>query len=688
MRDDHFLETITGKVKPLNIAVYDIESKSGDTQEPGFTRPFMVGFYDGLTKKIFRNAPHLAQQPWETRHIEDGGCIDKVMRHLLSPKYLKTNIYAHNGGSFDHLFILAWLARHPEFNFTVTPVQSSIQRIDVWKRSTNEKTKQKKWVFLDSMRLIPMGLDKAAKSFGLEGKKAMDLWTHEDDPLWDEYNIIDCEVNYNVVMRAKVLIEDLGGEIGMTAPSTAMKLYRRRYLGRGSTPEKIPRHRHFFNCLDDACMGCAHEWVRKAYYGGRTEIFAMRGENLRYYDLNSSYPASMKFDMPAGEMMEAETLDWRLVDKYVGFVECTVTIPPDCKVPPLPYRADSGKLIFPTGTFSGVWCAEELELLSHPLVRGTLSDIKKVVWYRKKPMFKEMVDHLYAFRDKKRPDYDKGLDAIAKLMLNSLYGKFGMKEQRQEIVFAENPPSEGHCILCHEETGRDMRVCTACLGSTPANGDIGCAVWYKKTTVSAPYIIPSIAAYITTLARKRLWFHMADVVSQGKMLAYVDTDSVLTDADLTTGTELGALKDEYPGELLQGEFIQPKVYILRKQQPFEGEHLPTCTMNKTDDEKSKCKGCATHKMAMKGLPKQERTLANLEKLQRGEQVHFTRLEKVRTLARGSFLTPPKISPVKKSIKSAYDKRLILADGVSTQAIVMKALPASPEHLQLTDNAAE
>ena len=659
--EDKFLEPLTGEIKEIPIIVYDVESKDGDSQRPGFTRPFMVTFFDGVNAIVFRNAKKVQHLPWETRHLEDGGCIDRVMRHMLKKKYQKGNIYAHNGGSFDHLFLLPWLKRHPEYDFSITPVQSSIQRIDVWKR--NSANKRHKWSFLDSMRLIPMGLDKAAKSFNLVGKKEIDLALHEDDKTWDEYNRVDCQVLWSVLTRAKGLIETLGGEVGMTAPSTAMKLFRRRYLGQGTTPARVPRHRHFDGCPEVGCNGCLHEWVRLGYYGGRTEIHTMRGTGLRYFDLNSSYPASMKFSMPAGDKIEAKELDWRYLERYVGFVECTVHIPEDCEIPPLPYRAPSGKLIFPAGTFSGVWDAEELKLLEEPLVNGKILSVRKVVWYARRPLFGEMVDVLYAYRNKSREDYDEGLSTIAKLMLNSLYGKFGMKEDRQTILMPQIPQTPRECFLCHTEVGPEVVLCPGCVGSKPSTSEVDCPVWYQSSRVSAPYIIPQIAAHITTLARIRLWNVMKEVLELGGVIQYCDTDSVITNVELTTGPLLGELKDEYPGELLDGEFIQPKVYILSKAKPFGGEHGPNCPDKKT------CKGCSHSKIAMKGLPKPQRTLENLRHLQKGGVVRFRRLEKVRSMARARFDVPAKMSDVSKSFQTTYDKRIVLPNG-RTRAIVL------------------
>lgn len=42
-------------------------------------------------------------------------------------------------------------------------------------------------------------------------------------------------------------------------------------------------------------------FLRKAYYGGHTDVYRPYGEHLYYYDVNSLYPFVMKhFQMPGG----------------------------------------------------------------------------------------------------------------------------------------------------------------------------------------------------------------------------------------------------------------------------------------------------------------------------------------------------------------------------------------------------
>jgi DNA polymerase type B, organellar and viral len=692
LNPDECLTALLSKAKRHKMVVYDLESKDGPTQRPGFTRVFLGGVYDGAMFTSFRNVaevrqvhweergkkgtiPETSPIPWERRAVEDGGCIDQLMRHLLSNTYRGAYIYAHNGGGFDHLHVLPWLrARTAEFAWKVIPVQSSIQVLSVQHRSSKHT-----WKFLDSFRLLPMSLDQASKSFGFEGKLTHDLTMQEDDPRWETYLRRDCEALYEALQEFQSLLTDkLGGEMGITAPSSAMKLYRRKYMGHGKTPAMVPHHRHFKECQavggpqtaphvppknEDGsirtgdCEGCLHAWIRRGYYGGRVEVFRPRGEGVSYYDINSSYPRAMLEDMPGGEVRQygpTKGIDAfaKFEQSAVGFVECEVDIPDTCYLPPLPHRDErTGKLLFPVGRFGGVWPWSELRLLSDPLVGGTILNIKRSVWYERKNLFFDFVKELYAYRDKSSAQYEEGLALICKLMMNSLYGKFGMNEDRREILVlgpGEDPP-EG-ATFPRLESGED---------------DVTSKVCYVEKRVSPPYIIPQISAQITALARVRLWHCMADVLRRGGKLYYCDTDSLITNlGDLHTSSELGELKNEYPGETLTVELVGPKMYMLSKRTAFAAGGPQTAPHVPPSEDGMH------HKLAMKGIPKDLRTVDTLRALQRGETVTFPRLERLGAMAGRQFVEPPRMRQAKKSMKAKNDKRVMVCD-VDSRPIVLE-----------------
>ena len=737
------LKPIDEETKLRKIVTFDIESKDGDTQNRGFTRPFLVDFFDGDEHYVFQNDIGMEHIPWETRHIQRGGCIDKFMRWLLRldgcsacnysytldmatrpgrpcrscrdhrRKYAggTTDIYSHNGGRFDELFILGWgLLNRKYVRFEMTAVSNRIQKLEFRPAAHEDQEDGRgtglRWCFLDSAALIPLSLQKIGEDIlgGVEELPAVkdskemakaklhhDLDIHEFDESWLTYVKADNEVLYLALHKFIDLLRSLGGDVGITAPSASMKLFRMKFQ-----QGKIARNRHFKWCnrtceksidhrpcspyCDLHCHGCAHDWVRRGYYGGRTEVFRRFGRRMYYYDINSSYPASMKEDMPVGEMIVLDpTTTWdalRLMrQSSVGFIECEVEIPEGVEVPPLPVRYN-GKLVFPTGKFRGVWDFDELELLFDPLVNGKVTKVYRSVWYQSAPVFKEMIDVLYHYRTKHvggcktkhglgticgakhcNPDYTEGLAYVCKLMLNSLYGKFGMREERVGVVMVgedEQKPADGW----------------------PLGGKHDSPFWEVKHLADAAYVIPQISAHITALSRIRLWKGMADVVRRGGVLYYCDTDSIMSSLEMEESDLLGGWKREEEDKVLDGEFVLPKLYQLKFHYPacidpecqgcFRGKKL-----HRHDCKDKTCKGCTSSVEKMKGVQYAQQTPENWELMvNQGKEVEINRLTQHKTMLNAGMLSPKMVN-TSKSLRSNYDKRVMDKNGVSKALHIVK-----------------
>jgi hypothetical protein len=383
-----------------------------------------------------------------------------------------------------------------------------------------------------------------------------------------------------------------------------MKTYRRAYQR-----EPFSRHKHL------------HSFFREAYYGGRVEIFRERIENAAYYDVNSSYPAAMLEPIPVGGVVEVKGQPPASVKKgRVGFARAKVLVPDSIDIPPLPVRdGETGRLIFPTGKLYGTWPTVELDFAEQ---MGCKVYYEYSAWIEAKPALAEFVRDMYRYRDKSRPDYDEGLSQVAKIMLNSTYGKFGMASEREKLLYLEDgeaPPD----------------------GARPANTRLDCCAWYVKEETDAAYIIPQIAAHITALARIRLLNYLLAAAARGTV-AYCDTDSIITTADLSDlcSTELGAIKDEGAGERFSGEFLLPKCYRL------DGDR-------------------GTTKLALKGY--MSRKPETFERVKRGEQILIESFEKIGALARGNFARGPQKVVITRQLVSQDKKRVHLDDG-STRAI--------------------
>lgn len=604
--------------------VVDLESKRDAEDLAGFTRPFLAGVFDGQGYFAFWNDPALMPE-WSS-YIDPGNCIDKCMRFLLRRRFRGHRIYAHNGGAFDFLFLVPWLKRTGRtlgFRFKVVPISSTIQVLDVW---TGDR-KNPEWRFVDSLKLMPAGLDRLGKTFGIGGKRTHDLNLPETEKrLWMAYNARDCRLLYEVVTAFHAHVKELGGEVGITAASTSMKLFRRSFLKSGIHREKR-----------------THAFIRASYAGGRCEVFFQNGEGLHVYDITSSYPAAMLEAMPTGPATEweGEPPDG-VTENRVGFLEVDVEVPRDMPIPPLPVRAKDqppipdGRLVFPVGRLSGIW--EQSELDYAVSLGARIARYKKSYWYEQSYPFTGFVEKLFAYRDTTLPDYDAAMAETTKLLLNSLYGKFAQKEEREEIFMHDDPQ-------CPEGA---TPAYIAQAGGIPMTPE--CEVYYAKVVSDAAYIIPQISARITAIARRRLLEFMMQALSLGGSVYYCDTDGFPTNTILPTSHRLGELKNCYPAisGQIRGTFLSAKLYYL------EGPELTLL----------RAKG-------YKGLPKKEdpqfpqKTEELFRRISRGETISTENLEKIGTLARHNFDRGPLLTVLEKTWqKDNCGKRVMLPDGSS------------------------
>jgi hypothetical protein len=126
-------------------------------------------------------------------------------------------------------------------------------------------------------------------------------------------------------------------------------------------------------------------------------------------------------------------------------------------------------------------------------------------------------------------------------MMNSLYGKTGMGEDRKLMWF--NPKLADFCE--HE------------LSSVVENPN---GVFTEDVKVRPSYVIPQLAAWVTALSRVRLWRLMNELLKSGHSLWYCDTDSIVTDAPIQNSQTLGELK--LVCQARYGHFAAPKLYLL------------------------------------------------------------------------------------------------------------------------------
>jgi hypothetical protein len=163
--------------------------------------------------------------------------------------------------------------------------------------------------------------------------------------------------------------------------------------------------------------------IRQSYFGGNVEVYINEVSNGYLYDLNSQYPKAMLNDMPVGDpILSLETN----LDKIFGFVYGEITCPGEhsLQVPFIQYRDPQGNFTYcPRGNFRRLIFSEEIK---YALNYGYTINVEYCYQFKRgKDLFKNYVNDHFEIKQSATDPVQK---AIAKLFLNALYGRMGMKE--------------------------------------------------------------------------------------------------------------------------------------------------------------------------------------------------------------------------------------------------------------------
>lgn len=375
---------------------------------------------------------------------------------------------------------------------------------------------QAKWI--DSFNFFPASLKKMGEVVGLEKMETDDF-----DNI--EYCRRDCEIVLTFMeMFQRKLIEEVGVGLAPTIGGISMRAFRTNFL-----PHSLPTYNEPI--------------ALEAYYGGRCELF-YKGliEKVEVGDINSMYPTVMQELYPdCGSLLETSNWD----DFQFGISTVTIHIPEAVNIPPLPHRDETGRLVFPVGTFTGTWCNVEIqhaidscqaEVLETHFSIGTDSGID---------VFGPYVRHFYAKRLESKNEFER---TFYKLFLNNLYGRLGQHNPRIEARTAEMDEDE------REETQARLIK------------KLGYFYVYEIPLIEPPETACWLwASYVTAYARISLHKGLLAVEKTGSQVIYCDTDSIFWSGERNPpGLELnekklGAWKIE---RFADGEFIIPKGYIL------------------------------------------------------------------------------------------------------------------------------
>ena len=503
---------------------------------------------------------------------------------FLHRKYHQFRIYAHNMSDYDGVFILnSLLILEKHNNIKVIPISRDNKLISI-KVLFDYDGKYKRYrhyiVFHDSYSILLSPLDKLSKTFlydsphlmKVENKEIIETLISRKVRIKNIDNIVkfnsfierlenycsmDCISLAHIIYRFGILINEkwtINIHSYPTISSLAIAIYLTYYL---KITDLIP-----------LVTGKIYRDISKSYHGGHTDVYMMYSDKeVHSYDYTSMYPAMMlKYEMPVGKIDKfegnplnvGETFN-SLCDKH-AFVKCTVEVDKSLNRPVYMTKVkfnNENRVMCATGTFLNQWVYLKEICKYYELTNGKIridpNSIKKGYTFQSKNIFKDYITDL--FKIKQSVTKDNPLYLISKILMNSLYGRFGLKQELTHHNFMDDSEIEEMLMSCEDIKIEDIIPLDFINKSLVITNKDSDNVFLKSS-------IP-IASAITAYAR----MERAEIILDESLdILYFDTDGFKSLQKITELPKykhldhngLGGLK--YEGTFSESIFLMPKVY--------------------------------------------------------------------------------------------------------------------------------
>lgn len=560
------------------LITYDVETMTTQIKDDkGVIKnkliPIAISIYDGSTSKNFFFEP----DNWEE------GMINSI-KYLMKRKYDSWKVYTHNFSYFDSIFILSTLSKLGKISLVMR--ENKILKL-TFKFNCNSK-RDYTLTFMDSLLILPDSLSKLSSSFNIETKKlnfpihlltkpGLDInyagkvpeYTLFPNANTNKFTLNDynkyCEdyINKNWVFKEKLqeycsidtialyqIIKSFQHQIHKqfsidilkfpTLASIAFNIYRSNYLQDNTIP---------------LINNSLHYVFKQSYYGGITDLYKPSGHNIRSYDVNSLYPFAMySNNIPFGCILYFKNKGnaikipkiYQMKNELHGFFKVKVKAPKNLNTPFLPFRIKTTngiRTIFPLGTWIGWYYSVEID---NAKKYGYEFEIMEGYLMEKSKIFNNYIQDLYKMKVNSSKNDSKYY--IAKLLMNSLYGRFGLNPEIKTVKIVDNNALDE---IINSKNSIDI---------TPLNEDKILVSYIENLEEnSIKNISIPIASSIASLSR----VHMSKfLVKYTNNLYYVDTDGIKVDCELDPeeihDKELGKMKHEYT--LSEFTSLAPKVY--------------------------------------------------------------------------------------------------------------------------------
>lgn len=414
----------------------------------------------------------------------------------------------------------------------------------------------------DSLKLLPSSVEDLAKDFNLEIQKG-----EIDYNKWRSFDYMPDKKEISYVRTDTEIVADClhsfinEGNRKKTISSCAFEQYK-RIVGND-------KYRAWFGEWSTAANLALDKEIREAYRGGfcqyNVDYAGKTIKNPSYYnDVNSLYPyimytKSLPYGLPVrfeGKYVQNDEFPY-----YVQKIRVDMCI----REKGIPCILRASKRI------NNMYIIDTADEISGGIIELTLTNFDLELLYKnyeifsieflggymfrvRNDMFKKYVDKYYKMKKDATINHQRAKRYIAKLFLNSLYGKFGqnpIRRMKQPYVSIDNTIKYA---TLDEEIAKNF------------------------------HYLP-VAVFITSLARYKI---LNDIEKIGKdNWIYTDTDSIISlcklPSDMLDNEELGKYKIEHVF----------KKFKTLGQKTYHGT---------TTDKHIVCKACGCNKNALKNFP--------------------------------------------------------------------------------------
>ena len=568
------------------------------------------------------------------KRLLGSNCLNEALDEWLhNPIFDQAVLYGHNAGKFDIRLILGQSNLLYEHQYVIVAeklielnsrlINMDVQNIFLEYTNLEEKTRFHQISLRDSLPLFgpDSKLAKLTTELNVPHKKmeekvnVHELQTAETwEDNWQKYEM-DLYLRNDVLGLLEVLHQfnqevEQATSIPITCVNTGASLAKKYYL------------KHYYNNINETTNSKdpllsiytldreMDDFIRAGYGGGRCESFRC-GEikqPVYYYDFTSLYPDVGRNPMPIGmpkwlcdpgsedpEIVKAtwktrieerncfgQTAFWKVKIRSPLAAEDKVMDP--LKHKPLFGMKEEGMYIFR-------WYQEWTEMviyeeeLKFGIDQGLDYEYEPInaIIFQREEVLKECMEDLFKKKAQAKEDGKPGLSKTWKIIINSLYGVWGLKVLDREGIEIARPEHSNWAVDLATEKLMDIEKIGRYVVSRRLRD-----LEVKDCNVA-------LAAAVTAEARMKLYKLFKDIQNRGGEILYCDTDSIITtyhieeDREMkdkwigpSIGKDLGSLKNEieecydklkkkeptiqYKDYFDQCIIVAPKLYIVTAEQ--------------------------------------------------------------------------------------------------------------------------